>query len=76
MVTPDSPDLLVPEVVKVEKMYLSKDDHEVVESSSSAVSIENSSSRNFDEFGLKKKETVDENKLAKIARYTSIIDFL
>ena len=62
MVTPDSPDLLVPEVVKVEKMYLSKDDHEVVESSSSAVSIENSSSRNFDEFGLKKKETIDENK--------------
>ena len=40
IITHDPQDLLVPEIVKVEKMYLSKDDHEAVDSSSSAVSAE------------------------------------
>ena len=64
-------DLLVPEEQQVEKMYLSKDDHEVVESSSS-----NESSRQHNEFGLTTQETQNEDKLGKLARYTSIIDFL
>ena len=68
----DPEDLLVPNAKKVEKMYLSKDDQEAVESSSDNKSNESSSTK----FPLEKKDTETENKLAKLVRYTSIIDFL